>query len=178
MSASCEKNIFFHRTLLREKINFLCFEKCRNFDFFPPHKLRNFFLLKISTCGFWQFPPPYFKRGGEYQVVTIFRPKTVRSHNLLAIGAMEMKILWKIRASDVLFEKKFFFNKCCFFGRYGREFRQLFFQGRKWAPHIFTFWVLNRSFLGKKYAFFSQNTFWPILPPKKIWRSGDLFWRF
>ena len=58
------ENIFFHRPLLREKINFLCFEKCRNFDFFPPHKLRNFFLLKISTCGFWQFPPLFQGGGG------------------------------------------------------------------------------------------------------------------
>ncbi len=73
------------------------------------------------------------------------------------------------------FRKKVFFNKCCFFGRYGRKFRQLFFQGRKWAPHIFTFWALNRPFLGKKYAFFSQNTFWAILLPKNFWGQGTFF---
>ncbi len=53
MSASCDKNFFFHRPLLREKINFLCFEKCRNFDFFPTLQIKELFLLKISICGFW-----------------------------------------------------------------------------------------------------------------------------
>ena len=46
------QKLFFHRPLLREKIIFLCFEKCRNFDFFPTLQIKELFLLKISICGF------------------------------------------------------------------------------------------------------------------------------
>ena len=52
MSASCDKNFFFTDHSFEKKINFLCFEKCRNFDFFPTLQIKELFLLKISICGF------------------------------------------------------------------------------------------------------------------------------
>ena len=75
------------------------------------------------------------------------------------------------------FLKKFWlFHKCCFFGQYGRKFRQLLLPRSKMDPKNFTFWALNRPFLGKKLANFFPGQLLTHFITKKIFRSGDLFW--
>ena len=56
-----------------------------------------------------------------------------------------------------IFQKNF--NKCCFSADMAGNFGIFGLQGRKWVPQIFTFWALNRPFLGKFLTFFFPERF-------------------
>ena len=72
-------------------------------------------------------------------------------------------------------KKKFFFNKCCFFGRYGRKFRQLLFPMSKMDPENITFLTLNRPFLGKNSPIFPRTLFDPFYHQKNFGVGGPFF---
>ena len=76
--------------------------------------------------------------GAEIDAVTIWGPFLAQGHNFWSIRATEMKILWKIRASDVLFEKKNSTN-VVFSADMTGNFGNLCCQGRKVTPKISPF---------------------------------------
>ena len=47
------QTFFVHWQLLPEKIKFLCFEKCRNFDIFPTLQIKEGIFWNFSCVDFW-----------------------------------------------------------------------------------------------------------------------------